>query len=91
MDEKFYYLKDLEKYGCRSNEGVDYLLEDDKWVIDRENEVLTRTAGTNKSESLDSPYRHANRSIMDNIQELSEEDFNRKTGTNPYELEFEEE
>ena len=76
---KYYYIKDLSLYA--KDEGLcrKYILKNGEWVIDNDNIVSDRLMGYDPYEEDDSPYKIGNTSIMDELEEISKEEFMKRT------------
>ena len=55
------------------------ILRNGEWVIDNDNIVSDRLMGYDPYEDDDSPYKTGNFTIMDQIEEISEEEFLKRT------------
>ena len=71
---RYYYLKDRGMYG-RSEDGKYYLLNGKRWEEDKESAIRDRLMGYDPYEPPGSPYGFGSLSVMDSIEEISEEEF----------------
>ena len=67
-----YYLIWNRVLGKRTNKG-DFIYIDGKWEPDKDSMIMDRLMGYNPTEPPGSPYAMYNSSIMDEIEEISEE------------------
>ncbi|MBR2801430.1 MAG: hypothetical protein IKE21_02395 [Erysipelotrichaceae bacterium] len=70
---KYYYLKDRGMCG-RSEDGKYYLLNGTRWEEDKDSEIRDRLMGYDPYEPPGSPYGFGSLSVMDSIEEISEEE-----------------
>ena len=75
---KYYYIKDLSLFAKGEGHGIYFLYQNGKWVPDMNNTVSDRIMGYDPYEDDDSPYKIGNTTIMDEIEEISEEEMNRR-------------
>jgi len=68
-----YYMIRGRRLGKKEDEKY-YLFENGKWIPDVKNSISDRLMGFDPSEPEDSPYRMDSLSIMDEIEEISEEE-----------------
>ena len=73
---KYYYIKDLNLLAKGEGLYNNYIFKSGEWMLDTENIVSDRLMGYDPYEDDDSPYKIGNTSIMDEIKEISEEEFN---------------
>ena len=67
-----YYLIWKRVLGKRTDKG-DFIYKDGKWEPDKDTTIMDRLMGYDPTEPLGSPYAMMNSSIMDEIEEISEE------------------
>ncbi len=74
MDVAYYYIKDLNSLG-KIEGHICFLYKAEKgWVKDDKSILMDRIIGYDESEPSDSPYKIGNLSIMDLVEEISEEE-----------------
>ena len=67
-----YYLIWNRVLGKRTGEG-DFIYKDGKWKPAKDSMIMDRLMGYDPTEPPESPYAMMNSSIMDEIEEISEE------------------
>ena len=70
--EKTYYLINGYIVGKKENDNF-YLMKHGLWIQDDRSVILDYLMGYDESESVDSPYRFGNISMIDKIEEIDEE------------------
>ena len=75
---KYYYIKRKKLYARGENLFDNYIYKDGKWIKDTKNIVSDRLLGYDPSEPPDSPYGFGNTDMMDDIEEITEEEFKRR-------------
>lgn len=68
-----YYLIRERRLGKKENDRY-YLFADGEWTADEKNVIMDRLMGCDPCEPEGSPYRFGNLSIMDQIDEITEEE-----------------
>lgn len=77
MSVTYYQIKDLNILG-KEEDYVPYLYQPEKgWTIDNDNILMDRIMGYDDSEPKNSHYGIGNTSMMDLVEEISEEEANR--------------
>ena len=76
---KYYYIRDLSLFAKGDGLSRNYILMNGEWVIDNDNIVSDRLMGYDPYEEDGSPYKTGNLAIMDQIEEISEEEFIKRT------------
>nr|WP_314460710.1 hypothetical protein [uncultured Clostridium sp.] len=72
MSVTYYRIKDLNLLG-KEEDCTSYLFKPDKgWIVDNDHILMDRLMGYDESEPDDSPYKIGNTSILDLLEELSE-------------------
>ena len=71
MAEITYYLINERKLGKKENDGY-FLFVKQQWVLDSRHEILDHLMGYDPYD--DTPYGFGSTSIMDEIEEISEEE-----------------
>lgn len=72
MGVTYYRIKDLKLLG-KEEDCIPYLYnQSEGWVVDNHNILMDRIMGYDESEPDDSPYKIGNTSIMDLVEEISE-------------------
>ena len=79
---KYYYIRDLSLFAKGDGLIQNYIFKNGEWVIDNDHIVSDRLMGYDPYEDDDSPYKIGNISIMDEIEEISEEEFIKRTQNN---------
>lgn len=79
---KYYYIKSLSLFAKGDGLSQNYILKNGEWVIDNDCIVSDRLMGYDPYEDDDSPYKIGNITIMDEIEEISEEEFIKRTQNN---------
>ena len=67
-----YYWIRVVRLGKKDENGY-FLFEKNQWVKDRKNYILDKLMGYDPCEPDDSPYKMDNLSIMDEVEEITEE------------------
>ena len=80
MGEKKRYYLICDTQVAKTEAGRSWLFRNGEWAADRENAVMDRLMGYDPSEPADSPYATGNTSIMDEIEEITEERAKELTG-----------
>ncbi len=73
--ETTYYLLWNRVLGKQDGNG-DFLYKDGEWVPDDDHRIQDRLVGFDSTEPEGSPYSFMNMSIMDEIEEITEQDAN---------------
>jgi len=74
---KYYYIKDEDTVGKVVDDKY-YIFDINGWRSDVLNVIRDRLMGYDETEPDDSPYKIGNESIMDLIEEISEEEAEKK-------------
>ncbi len=78
---KYYYIRDLNCF-ARGAGFDNYIYKNGKWEPDRDHLVSDRLVGYDTYEDDDSPYKIGNTEIMDEIVEITEDEFLRANKCN---------
>lgn len=74
MSVTYYHIKDLKMLG-KEEDYVPYLYHPNKgWFVDNDNILMDRIMGFDNPEPAASPYKIGNSSILDLVEEFSEEE-----------------
>ncbi len=73
MNQETYYLINGYRLG-KCKEGEYYLYNNGKWVYDKDQEIFGRLYGYDPFEPPGSPYAWGSTSVIDEIEEISEEE-----------------
>lgn len=76
----YYYIKSKELFAMSRGENDNYIYQNGIWVEDTKNWVCDRLMGYDPYD--DSPYGIGNTDIMDDIEEITEEDFDKRSNKN---------
>lgn len=72
MKTAFYHIMDLNLVGKEEN-FVPYIYKDGGWAVDKEYILTDRLMGYDEFEPDDSPYKTGSTSILNLVEEVSEE------------------
>jgi hypothetical protein len=74
MSVTYYRINDLDLLG-KEEDYVPYLYKPGKgWVVDNDNVLMDRIMGFDESEPAKSPYKTGNISIMELVEEISQQE-----------------
>ncbi len=76
---KYYYIKDMALFAKGEGNRNNFIFSNGKWLPDRENWVSDRIMGYDPYEDDESPYKIGNTSIQNEIEEITEEEFEKRT------------
>lgn len=77
MSVTYYRINDLNLLG-KEEDFIPYLYKPEKgWTVDNDNILMDRLMGYDKSESDNSPYGIGNLSMMERVEEITEEEANK--------------
>lgn len=77
MSVTYYHIKDLNMLG-KEEDYVPYLYKPEKgWTVDNDNILMDRLMGYDDSEPDDSPYSIGSLSMMELVEEITEEEANK--------------
>ncbi|CDB39523.1 unknown [Azospirillum sp. CAG:260] len=75
---QYYYIKSKNLFAMSKGLFDNYLYKNDKWVEDTQNLVSDRLMGYDPTEANDSPYKIGNTDIMDDIEKITEDEFEKR-------------
>ncbi len=75
---RYYYIKDLSLFAKGEGRNYNFIYQNGKWLPDTKNYVSDRIMGYDPDEDEDSPYKIGNSSIMNEIEEITEEEFEKR-------------
>ena len=77
MSVTYYRINDLNLLG-KEEDFIPYLYKPEKgWTVDNDNILMDRLMGYDKSEPDNSPYGIGNLSMMERVEEITEEEANK--------------
>ncbi len=77
MSVIYYRINDLDLLG-KEEDFIPYLYKPEKgWTVDNDNILMDRIMGYDNSEPDNSPYGIGNLSMMERVEEITEEEANR--------------
>lgn len=76
MSVTYYRINDLDLLG-KEEDFIPYLYKPEKgWTVDNDNILMDRIMGYDNSEPHNSPYGIGNLSMMERVEEITEEEAN---------------
>ena len=79
----YYWMTDLKRFGKYDGQNY-YILINGKWMSDNDRIIFGKLIGYDEFEPDDSPYAIGSTSVMDTIEEITEEQFNEMYNSEKY-------